>query len=373
MATSLLVAGCLPEGARTEADRSNASREQPAPQREAHDEGVVTESYGQHSMDLTVDRPSGVLAATLTWPTEGCPCPAAVLIPGVGAHDRDYTLWDHPRFRVLAEYLAGQGIATLRYDERGVGESTADPAGTTSADFAGDALALVEALRSHPDVVDAARIGLIGHSEGGTIALLAAAESEDVAFVVMLATPGLPGRAYNLQYEESMSRAMGLGEAAIAERSAFQARVLDALIETPDSANAAARLRSLYVASMPDIPPEQLERGIRRLTSPWFRFSLAHSPAETLRNVKVPVLAVFGELDVQVPPAGNREALESALDVAAGLNRVVVLPRLNHFLQTAETGAPEEYTRLEEALAPAALELIGTWIRAHAGLRPRGS
>lgn len=374
MVVSLLVAGCSPEGARTDAAGGDARREEPASHRgQAPDAQPVPGPGAYSSVDLTVERPSGVLAATLTWPSEGCPCPAAVLIPGVGAHDRDYTLWGHARFRVLAEYLAGIGIATLRYDERGVGGSTADPAGRTSADYAGDVRALVEALGSRPDVVDAERIGLIGHSEGGTIASLAAAESDDVAFVVMLASPGLPGRAYNLQYEESMSRAMDLGEAAIAERRAFQARVLDALLETPDSANAAVRLRSLYAESMPDVPPEQLERGIRRLTSPWFRFSLAHDPAGTLRNVKVPVLAVFGELDLQVPPAGNREALESALDVAAGVNRVVVLPRLNHFLQTAETGAPEEYTRLEEALAPAALELIGTWIRAHAGPRPAGS
>jgi hypothetical protein len=325
-------------------------------------DGARLEPEAERSMDLSVARPSGVLAATLTWPAYGCPCPAAVLIPGVGAHDRDYTLWGHARFRVLAEYLAGQGIATLRYDERGVGASTADPAGRTSADYAGDVLALVQALRSRPDVVDAKRIGLIGHSEGGTIASLAAAASDDVAFVVMLATPGLPGRAYNLQYEESMSRAMGLPEPAIAERRAFQARVLDAILEAPDSAAAVSRLRSLYEASMPDIPPEQLERGLERLTSPWFRFSLAHDPTGTLRRVKVPVLAVFGELDRQVPPAGNREALESVLDVASGVDRVVVLPRLNHFLQTAETGAPEEYPRLEATLAPSALELIGDWI-----------
>jgi len=360
---SLLAAACSSEGARTGAEGSDATRERPASQL---DEAV----RGHRSADLTVDRSQGVLAATLTWPVEGCPCPAAVLIPGVGAHDRDYTLWGHARFRVLAEYLAGQGIATLRYDERGVGGSTADPTGRTSADYAGDVLALVEALRSRPAVVDANRIGLVGHSEGGTIASLAATRSDDAAFIVMLATPGLPGRAYNLQYEESMSRAMGLPEPAIAERRVFQARVLDAIIDAPDSAAAARRLRSLYEASMPDIPRDQLERGLRRLTSPWFRFSLAHDPAETLRNVKVPVLAVFGELDRQVPPDGNREALEAALDVASGVNRVVVLPGLNHFLQTAETGAPDEYTRLEETLAPSALELIGEWIRRNGFARP---
>ncbi|MGD2071554.1 MAG: alpha/beta fold hydrolase, partial [Gemmatimonadota bacterium] len=297
------------------------------------------------------------------------PCPAAILIPGVGAHDRDYTLWGRPRFRALAEYLAGQGIGSLRFDERGVGASTADPAGATSADFAGDVLAWLKALRGRTDAVDGTRIGLVGHSEGGTIAALAAARSRQLAFVVLLASPGLPGREYNLQYEESMGRAMGLDDAAIAERRAFQERVLDAILAAPDSAAAARRLRDLYREAALDVPPERLERGIRRLTSPWFRFNLTHDPAATLEEVEAPVLAVFGGLDRQVPPAGNREALAAVLDDESGVDRVVVLPGLNHFFQTAETGAPEEYPRLDETLAPAALELIGGWIRTHTGPR----
>jgi pimeloyl-ACP methyl ester carboxylesterase len=321
------------------------------------------------SLEMTAELPSGTLAGTLTWPTKGCPCPAAILIPGVGAHDRDYTLWGHRRFAVLADYLARRGIATLRFDERGVGGSTATPADRTSEDFAGDALAWLEALRGRPDVVDPERIGLIGHSEGGTIAALAAARSKEVAFVVVLAAPGLPGRAYNLQYEESMARAAGLDEADIAARRAFQRRVLDAVLEASDSAAAVRRLRSLYAEAMPNAPPERLERGIRRLTSRWFRFSLSHDPAATLRKVEVPVLAVFGELDRQVPPPGNREAIEQALDVGSGVDRVVTLPGLNHFLQTAETGAPDEYPRLEETLAPAALDLVGDWILTHTGPR----
>jgi len=316
------------------------------------------------SVEMTVEGPAGRLAGTLLRPDGSGACPAAILIPGVGAHDRDYTLWGRPRFRILAEHLARHGIATLRYDERGVGETTADPSGATSADHARDVLAWLEALARRGDVVDSTRIGLIGHSEGGTIATLAAAGSKTVAFVVLLASPGLPGREYNLQYEASMARAMGLDERAVAGRRALQERVLDALLETPDSAVAARRLRAIYAEATPDVPEAALERGIRRLTSPWFRFSLAHDPAETLRAVEVPVLAVFGERDRQVPPAGNRDVFEASLDVASGVDRVVVLSGLNHFLQHAVTGAPGEYPAIEEAWAPEALEVIASWVRA---------
>ncbi|MGK7313023.1 MAG: CocE/NonD family hydrolase [Candidatus Longimicrobiales bacterium M2_2A_002] len=347
------------------------------------------------SVELAVTGPAGLLAGTLTTPASGCPCPTAILIPGVGAHDRDYTLWGLPRFRVLAEHLARHGIASLRYDERGVGASTANPAGATSADFAADVRAWIDALRAraagpdpagagpagapdpgHGPAVDPDRIGLIGHSEGGTVAGLAAAGADDVAFVVLLASPGLSGREYNLQYEASMARAAGAGEAAIAERRAFQARVLDAVLEACDSADAARRLRAIYGEATPDVPPDRLERGIRRLTSPWFRFSVAHDPARTLRAVDAPVLAVFGERDRQVPPEGNLEAMAAVVgagEVGAGESRVVVLPGLNHFLQPAETGAAAEYPGIEEAWAPALLDLVTGWIRANAGAQPARS
>lgn len=319
------------------------------------------------SLDLTIDGPAGRLAGTLAWPAEDCPCPAAVLVPGVGAHDRDYTLWGHRRFLVLAEYLAGRGIASLRYDERGVGGSTANPAGATSADYAADLLAWTQELRSRVEIVAPGHIGAIGHSEGGTIAALAAAGSNALAFAVLLASPGLPGRAYNLQYEESMGRAMGLDEATIAGRKAFQERVLDVLLQAPDSATAVQRLRALYAREIPGLPPEQLEQGLRRFSSPWFRYNLAHDPAATLHSLKVPVLAVFGSLDRQVPPAGNAAAVTAALAGGSDLNRVVVLPGLNHFLQTAETGSPAEYNRLQETLAAEALTLIAGWISALPG------
>ncbi len=312
------------------------------------------------------------LAGTLTWPTEGCPCPTAVLVQGAGSHDRDYTVFGHRPFRFLADHLARHGIATLRFDERGAGASSGNPAVATTADFTSDVMRWLTELRDYT-VVDSGALGIVGHSEGGTIASLAAAQSPDLRFVIMLGSPGLPGRAYNLQFEESMGRAQGLDEETISERRSFQERILDVVSSELDSEAAASRLREMYREETPEVPEADLERGIKRLLSPWFRFNLAYDPARTLGDVRSPVLAVWGEKDAHVPPAGNREAMESILDVGSGRDRVVVLPDLNHFFQTAETGSPDEYEEIEETLAPSVLELIVHWIQTNTGERPQTS
>jgi pimeloyl-ACP methyl ester carboxylesterase len=334
------------------------------------DERPARVTPNEFSEDFVIPGPETgtVLAGTVTWPAEECPCPAVILIPGTGGHDRDYTLWGLKRFPVLAGHLALNGIASLRFDERGVGESTGDPTAATSQDLATDVLTLAAFLRTRPEVARG-EIGLVGHSEGGTVASLAAARDSDFAFVVMLASPGLPGRAYNLQFEASMARTQGLDDQAVAERSAFQERVLDAILAAPDSSRAAAVLRDIYRAEAPDIPEEDLAAGLRRLLSPWFRFNLAHDPARTLAGVDAPVLAVYAEKDVQVPPARNYGAMRAILDESDGTNRVVVLPGVNHFFQTADTGSPEEYSKIDEPFAVAAMDSIVAWVRSHTGPR----
>jgi len=310
-----------------------------------------------------------LLAGTLTLPRAGCPCPTAILVQGAGSHDRDYTIFGHKPFLVLADHLGRNGIATLRFDERGIGESVGDPRGATTEDLAQDVSVWLEFLREQP-MVDPGRTGIIGHSEGGTIGSLVGAEPGDIAFLIMVGSPGLPGLEYNLQYEASMGRAMGLPEETIRSRAAIQERVLDIVLNEGEPGREEERLRAIYSEMVPPIPDEQLERGISRLLSPWFRFNLNHDPTATLREVSAPVLAVFGEKDVHVPPDRNREALLSVLDTGSGRDRVVVLPGLNHFMQTAVTGFPEEYSDIQETIAPAALDLILQWIRTHTGPNP---
>jgi pimeloyl-ACP methyl ester carboxylesterase len=312
-----------------------------------------------------VNEEAGVrLAGTLTLPAGEGPFPAALLVPGVGAHERDYTVLGHRRFLVLADYLARRGVACLRFDERGAGESGGDPSAATSADYAGDALAGVRLLRGR-EGVDPTRVGIVGHSEGGTVAALAAAASPDVAFIVMLASPGLPGRETNLRFEASMGRAMGRDSASVAKGRRLQERVLDIVASEADSAAAAAEIRRLLTGLEPPMPSERIEGAVRRFLSPWFRFNLRHDPGETLRKVHCPVLAAIGGLDRQVPPVENLAAIAGALTGGGNDDFTVTqLPGLNHFLQTAATGAPAEYGSIEETLAPAALDLVANWILA---------
>lgn len=308
------------------------------------------------------ERAPAAFAGTLTLPRGDGPFPAVLLISGGGAQDRDGTILRHKPFLVLADHLTRNGIAALRVDDRGVGGSTGDRTQATSADYAEDALTGVAFLNRHPKITGG-RIGLIGHSEGGTIAALAAVASPDVAFIIMLASPGLPGAEYHLQYEASTGRAVGQSEEAIVAKSTLQKRIFSLIEQEDDPAVAERRLRAMLSEANPGLPKVRIDAGVRRLLSPWFRFSLRHNPARTLQALRCPVLALFGEKDVQVPPQGNREAVSAALARAGNVaSSVEVLPRLNHFFQTCETGSPTEYGRIDETIAPAALARVSEWV-----------
>lgn len=309
------------------------------------------------------------LAGTLTLPVGAGPFPAVVLITGSGAQDRDESLMGHRPFAVLADHLTRRGAAVLRYDDRGVGGSTGDFAAATTEDFADDAEAGFRWLRARPEI-DRAAVGLLGHSEGGIVAPRIAAREPAVAFLVLIAPPGVPGAEILPGQVERLARAAGAGEDQVAAAVALQRRILDLLLADLPEDERARRLDALLaegLASLPEADREAaaaaLEPQRSQLLAPWFRFFLGHDPAADLRRVKAPMLAIWGDKDVQVPPEQNRPPLEAAL-AAAGNQRVTTrtLPGLNHLLQTAETGLPTEYARIEETLAPAALDLIAGWI-----------
>ena len=316
------------------------------------------------------------LAGTLTVPPGDGTFPAVVLVTGSGPQNRDEELLGHKPFAVLADHLTRRGIAVLRFDDRGIGASTGDFATATTEDFAGDALAAVSFLQTRLEVA-ADHIGIAGHSEGGIVAPMAAGRSDRVSFLVLMAGTGLRGDEIIYLQSALIGRADGGDEEAIQKNLARQKAYFDVVASEPDPTRATETLKVMMdddLAAMTDA--EKAEAGltgtdidaliagqIQQLNSPWFRFFLTYDPLPALSKVRVPVLAVNGTLDLQVPYKENLAAIEKALrDGGNDDVTTVAFEGLNHLFQTAQTGSPTEYARIEETMAPRALETIANWI-----------
>jgi uncharacterized protein len=306
------------------------------------------------------NKPAGItLAATLTSPQGKGPFPAVVLIAGSGQHDRDESIMGHKPFLVLADSLTRKGIVVLRADKRGCGKSTGNYATATTVDFAADADAGVAYLKTRPEV-DPHRIGLIGHSEGGIVAPMAAAQNPDVAFIVMMAGSGVPGDEILVAQGMLISEAAGTSHEEAEKNATDEREVLQIVEHEKDDAALEKELREKLAGK---ITEAQLRAQIKTLASPWFRYFLTYDPATALRKVTCPVLALIGEKDLQVPPKQNLPVIRKALADGGNKNfEVDELPGLNHLFQTAKTGAISEYSEIEETIAPVALENIASWI-----------
>jgi hypothetical protein len=307
-----------------------------------------------------VDKAAGnTLAATLTLPPGKEPFPAVLLIAGSGPNDRDESLMGHKLFLVLADSLTRRGIVVLRADKRGIGRSTGNALTATTADFADDAQAGIDFLKTRPEV-DPHRIGLIGHSEGGVIAPMVAVRDRDVAFVVLMAGPGLPGDQIIEAQQRLIEEAAGENKEKVGP-DAERERELVAMVEKEtDPAALDTQLRALLASSLPEA---QAGAQIKLAESPWFRYFLTYDPATALRKLTCPVLVLNGEKDLQVPPALNLPAIRKALDEAGNKHyEIDEMPGLNHLFQTAKTGLPTEYAQVDETMSPAVLDKIASWI-----------
>jgi uncharacterized protein len=315
------------------------------------------------------------LAGTLTRPAGKGPFPAVLLITGSGPQNRDEEILGHRPFLVLADYLTRRGIAVLRVDDRGVGKSTGSAAQAASMDFRDDVLSGVAYLKTRAEI-DGRRIGLLGHSVGGLIAPMAAAESRDVAFIVLIAGPGVPGDSILYLQTELILKGMGATDSAIARNRRLQNSMFSAVRTETDTARLslelgrlirdAALIKDSAEIEATDTASAAIQIAVRQMNSPWMRFFISYDPRPSLERVRCPVLAINGEKDTQVPPKQNLPVIEEALK--AGGNRdylVRELPGLNHLLQTAKTGLPSEYASIEETMSPLALQTIGDWIVAH--------
>ena len=313
------------------------------------------------------------LAGTFTYPENTDNLPVVILISGSGPQNRDEELLGHKPFLVLADHLTRNGIAVLRFDDRGIGKSTGDFTSATTEDFVSDAIAGIEYLKTRREV-DQDKIGLIGHSEGGLIAPLAAVHHDNVDFIVMMAGPGMSGKEILRLQTALIMRTQGVDEESITKEVESAMKLYDIVINEKDSLAAREKIRKVFDARYAGMTEEEkaqtgnpdnyYNQQLNILLSPWFRFFLEYDPYETLTKVDIPVLAINGEKDLQVPPKENLSLIEKALKEGGNKNyKVVELKGLNHLFQEAETGSPNEYAKIEQTISPEALNIITDWIK----------
>lgn len=330
---------------------------------------------------VKIDNPAApgvTLAATLTVPAGDGPHPGVVLISGSGLQDRDETIAAHKPFWIIADHLSRNGVAVLRYDDRGFAESTGDGTIATLEDFATDAHAAIVWLAKH-SAIDAERVGLIGHSEGGVIApLIASKHPGDVDFLVLLAGTGVRGSEIVVHQLGLIMAASGASPEQV-ERQQEAARAQHrALLDAADPAAARAALEQVIRASIAELPEDEraalgdaeaaIALQVEALSSPWMRHFLAYDPIPALKQVKVPVLILAGDKDLQVDPEQNLAPMKAALAKNRRVD-VVRFPGLNHLFQPATTGAPAEYAVIEQTFAVEVLERMTTWLRVVTGLQ----
>jgi len=334
-------------------------------------EPVAPYPYSEEEVTFYNDEFGINLAGTLTLPQGEGPFKAAIMITGSGGQNRNEELMGHKPFMVIADYLTRNGIAVLRYDDRGIGASEGVYASATSAELATDVEAAFQFLKGNPKI-DSTYIGLIGHSEGGLIAPIVASSNQEVAFIVSLAGPGVKGMEVILQQGTDIGRAMGAKEKQLQKSQALNEQIYNAIISETDntkaSANAEQILRSYLKkrlilkklvdiqvnASMASLAPEGLD---------WFRYFFVTDPATFWVNVDCPVLAMNGGSDLQVEADVNLPAIENALKEGGNNDyEIMLMPGLNHLFQHSESGSPSEYGTIEETFSEGALTAIVQWI-----------
>ncbi|WP_178988735.1 alpha/beta hydrolase family protein [Winogradskyella schleiferi] len=312
------------------------------------------------------------LAGTLTLPHKNGKFPVVILISGSGPQDRDESFMGHKPFLVLSDYLTRQGIGVLRFDDRGVGESTGNFGNATTEDFSKDVLSAIAYLKTRNDV-DFKNIGLMGHSEGGIIAPLAANNSKDVAFMVLLASTGISGT------ELSVMQSKTLREFPVKDELAYEKNTRKAIAIVTSNKGKTEIQKELTkhyndflrpILTSLNVPEKNInafiESQLKTSLQPWSRYFLQYNPADEIEKLQIPVLSLNGSKDTQVNAKINQEAIRQAL--IKGKNKdykIVELENLNHFFQECETGKMDEYRKIEQTFSPTALNEIKKWVREH--------
>jgi pimeloyl-ACP methyl ester carboxylesterase len=328
--------------------------------------------YPYFSEDVTFEnKAAGItLSGTLTMPSTGSNFTAVILVTGSGAQNRNEEILGHKPFLVIADYLTRRGIAVLRYDDRGFAQSTGDFTTATTADFASDAESAVAYLKTRKEI-NPNKTGLMGHSEGGVIAPMVAARSNDIAFIVMLAGTGIRGDKLLLLQQELIYRASGMPEDKLKEIIKANAKVFDRIVNTQGTvtqqelAGFMSTLKDDIAAVTPDgmTVDDVIQQSAKSLSTPWMQYFMRYDPVPALEKVKCPVLAVNGGKDLQVPAKENLTAIREALEKGGNKKATFkVYPDLNHLFQECSTGAPSEYGTIEQTFSSEVLKDLTEWI-----------
>ena len=305
--------------------------------------------YPYQTQEVSFNNGDAILKGTLVIPENASrQTPVLLMVTGSGLQNRDEEIFEHKPFAVIADALARAGIATLRYDDRGFGESTGDVVNCTTEDLKNDAFAGVQLLRSRFD-----KVGVIGHSEGGTIALMLAAEKK-VDFIVSLAGMAVSGKETLLWQNRLALAAANIPSETIDV-------YCNALDEVFDASISGTAMPSTTQYNLPTSLAQNLTVVTKQLQTPYMKQFLTLDSRPLLGNITCPVLALNGSKDTQVEPESNLGALRSGLQKNAK-NKLEAIEGVNHLFQHCKTGMATEYGNIEETIAPEVLEKMVCWL-----------
>lgn len=302
------------------------------------------------------------LAATLTLPNGKGKFPAVVLVTGSGAQDRNEEILGHKSFLVIADHLTKNGYAVLRYDDRGVAASEGDFDLATTYDFANDAKSALDYLKTIKEI-DGKRIGILGHSEGGMIAQIIAAESKDLSFIISLAGPGIAIDELMLKQKYEFEKSSGLSTDVLEANQILFGKIYE-IIKQNTSNNITKQEIKSYIKSVPDyqdISEKQIDDLTSITDSEWFTTFIKYNPEKNLSKIKAKAFILNGEKDVQVTAKENLEGWKKGLSHNKKAT-IKSYPNLNHLFQSAKTGMPDEYGEIETTIEPLVLEDITKWL-----------
>ena len=334
--------------------------------------------YPYYSENVTFENSAAKinLAGTLTLPKKDGKFPVVILIAGSGPNNRDENILGHKPFLVLSDFVTKSNIAVLRCDKRGIGQSKGNYSNATTADFASDVQAAINYLKSRKEI-DTQKIGLIGHSEGGIIAPMVAAQSKDVSFIILLAGTGISGDKLLLLQKEAIQRASNVDEETIKKSQKINSGAFEIVKNNYDSIAINKKLYDYFFNSLAENPEYNADNTskeefsatmVKSFNAPWMHYFVSYDPSIVLKDVQCPVLALNGSKDTQVPASVNLAAIRKGLERGKNKNVTIKeLPNLNHLFQECKTGAPSEYGEIEQTFSPVALTEILKFIQTQKG------